>query len=109
MVHFAELRRFLVRLPSLGIALCRHFKLFKFWHDLAHCGEKRRQDETNEAGLTLGDLSRLTVAEERDRDALFLLDVPLVEKLLEQQDGPFDGHIEGTGLGRDVGSVDGEL
>ena len=97
-VNSPEFFGFFESLPLLCIFFCVNFELLKFWHHLANCGKKRRQDEVDEAWLTLSNLSGLAIAQEGHSHALLLLHVALVEKFFEQENSPLDGYIKRSRL-----------
>ena len=109
LVNFSEFFCLFERFPTFSVALRGQFKLFKFGHDLTDCGKERRQDEADKAGLALRDLGRLPVAQERDCDALILLDVSLVEKLFKQKNGPLNCDFERPCLCGDIGRMNSKL
>ena len=97
---------FFESLPLFRIFFCVNLELLKFWHHLANCGKKRRQDEVDEAWLTLSNLSGLTIAQERHSHTLLLLHIALVEKFFEQENSPLDGYIKRSRLRWDIGCMD---
>ena len=83
--------------------------MLKLGQYLTDNGEERVENEVDEAWLTLRDLGRLSVAQERDRKTFLLLNVSLVEEFFKEKLGPLYGDIEGPRLCRDVSSVNTEL
>ena len=93
-VYLAEILSLFICLPSLGILESIYLELGNLWHEHSDLCKERSKDEIHETRLALTDLSRFTVAQEAYREALLLFDVALMEELLKQQLGPFDGDVK---------------
>ena len=108
-VDLPEFFCLLVCLPLVTVARSILPKLVQLWHDFTDYHEERPQDKLEEARLTFRDLSCLTVAEERYRKAFLFLHVTLVEELLKEKLGPFQGDLKGSRLCRHICSMHTQL
>ena len=84
--------------PVLRILLGINLELFALRHNITESGEERRQDEADEAWLTLRDHCCLPVTQERYRKTLLFLDIALMEKFFVKELCPLDSYVKAPRL-----------
>jgi len=108
-IHLAEVFTLLVCFPFLSVVKRICFELGDLRHDDADLSKEWCEDEVDESWLTTANLGRLTVTQEAYREAISLLHIALMEKLLEEQFGPFYGNVKTARLRGDISSVNTKL